>query len=142
MARSRGTGRIDLPQVKLLLDTCAFLWLIRGRAEASERARALFADPRNEVYLSVVSAWEIAVKHRLGKLPLGDVPARYVPNERARHGIATLPLAEADVLLLDKLPDLHADPFDRMLVCQAIAQQMTLLTPDPQITRYPVLIAW
>lgn len=128
--------------MRLLLDTCAFLWLIRGRAEASARARALFADPANEVYLSAVSAWEIAVKHRLGKLPLGDIPARYVPHERARHGIAPLPLAEADVLLLDKLPDHHADPFDRMLVCQAIAQQMTILTPDPLIARYPVLTNW
>lgn len=128
--------------MKLLLDTCAFLWLIRGRAEASRRARELFADPANEVYLSAVSAWEIAVKHRLGKLPLGDVPARYVPNERTRHGIAPLPVAEADVLLLDKLPDLHTDPFDRMLVCQAIAQQMVLLTPDPLIARYPVRVEW
>lgn len=128
--------------MKLLLDTCAFLWLIRGRTEASARARALFADPANEVYLSAVSAWEIAVKHGLGKLPLGDHPARYVPNERTRHGIAALPLKEADTLLLGKLPDLHRDPFDRMLVCQAIANQMTLLTPDPLIVQYPVLTDW
>lgn len=128
--------------MKILLDTCAFLWLIRGRAEASARARTLFADPHNAVYLSAVSAWEIAVKHRLGKLPLGDVPARYVPNERTRHGIEALPLAEADALLLEKLPDLHQDPFDRMLVCQAIANQMTILTPDPLIARYPVLTEW
>ena len=128
--------------MKLLLDTCAFLWLIRGRTEASARARALFADPANEVYLSAVSAWEITVKHGLGKLPLGDTPARYVPNERTRHGIAALPLREADTLLLGKLPDLHRDPFDRMLVCQAIANQMTLLTPDPLIVQYPVLTDW
>lgn len=128
--------------MKLLLDTCAFLWLIRGRTEASARARTLFADPANEVYLSAVSSWEIAVKHRLGKLPLGDNPARYVPNERARHGIAALPLREADTLLLGKLPELHRDPFDRMLVCQAIANQMTLLTPDPLILQYPVLTEW
>ncbi len=128
--------------MKLLLDTCAFLWLIRGREEASERARSLFASPENEVYLSSVSAWEIAVKHNLGKLPLGDVPARYVPTERERHGITPLPLTETDVLLLDKLPAVHADPFDRMLVCQAIANQMTILTPDPLIARYPALTAW
>lgn len=128
--------------MKLLLDTCAFLWLIRGRTEASARARALFADPRNDVHLSAVSAWEIAVKHGLGKLSLGDVPARYVPAERERHGIAALPLTEADTLLLEKLPALHADPFDRMLVCQAIANQMTILTPDPLIARYPVLTEW
>lgn len=128
--------------MKILLDTCAFLWLIRGRREATPMARALFSDPANDIYLSSVSAWEIAVKHRLGKLPLGDVPVRYVPDERNKHGIDTLVLKEADTLVLDKLPMLHADPFDRMLICQAIANQMTILTPDPLITQYPVLTQW
>jgi PIN domain nuclease of toxin-antitoxin system len=128
--------------MKILLDTCAFLWLIRDRPEATPIARALFSDASNEIYLSSVSAWEIAVKHRLGKLPLGDVPVRYVPSEREKHGIDKLPLREADTLVLDKLPLLHADPFDRMLICQAIANQMTLLTPDPLITQYPVLTRW
>lgn len=102
----------------------------------------MFRDPENEVYLSSVSAWEIAVKHRLGKLPLGDVPVRYVPAERSKHGIASLPLGESDTLVLDKLPLLHHDPFDRMLICQAIANQMIILTPDPLITQYPVLTRW
>lgn len=105
-------------------------------------AKALFSDKDNEVYLSSVSAWEIAVKHRLGKLPLGDVPVRYVPAEREKHGIASLPLREPDTLVLDKLPLLHHDPFDRMLICQAITNQMTILTPDPLITQYPVLTVW
>jgi PIN domain nuclease of toxin-antitoxin system len=128
--------------MKLLLDTCAFLWIIRDKPEASRMARALFSDANNEVFLSSVSAWEIAVKHRLGKLPLGNVPVHYVPGERDKHGIASLHLAEADTLVLDKLPLLHHDPFDRMLICQAIANQMTILTPDPLIAQYPVLTRW
>lgn len=128
--------------MKILLDTCAFLWLIRDRAEASTTARALFRNPANEIYLSVVSAWEIAVKHRMGKLPLGDVPMRYIPTERENHGVESLPLVEADTLMLDKLPLLHGDPFDRMLICQAIANQMILLTPDSLISQYPVLTRW
>ncbi len=128
--------------MRILLDTCAFLWLIRGRPEASPIARALFSEAANEIYLSSVSAWEISVKHRLGKLPLGDVPVRYVPGEREKHGIESLPLSEADTLVLDKLPLLHHDPFDRMLICQAIASQMVILTPDPLITQYPVLTRW
>lgn len=128
--------------MKLLLDTCAFLWIIRNKPQASPAAVALFRDPENEVYLSSVSAWEIAVKHRLGKLPLGDAPVRYVPAERNKHGIASLPLSEPDTLVLDKLPLLHHDPFDRMLICQAIANQMLILTPDPLITQYPVLTRW
>jgi PIN domain nuclease of toxin-antitoxin system len=128
--------------MKLLLDTCAFLWIIRGRPEASSTAIALFSNPSNEVFLSSVSAWEIAVKHRLGKLPLGDLPERYIPNERKKHRIDSLPLDESDTLLLDKIPLLHHDPFDRMLICQAIAHQMTILTPDPLIAQYPVLTRW
>lgn len=128
--------------MKLLLDTCTFLWLVRGSARLSAPAAALFRDPANEVFLSVVSAWEIAVKHGLGRLPLGDTPARYVPAERTRHGIAALPLGEDDALMLDRLPAVHADPFDRLLVCQAIQRGMTLLTPDEQIHRYPVAVAW
>lgn len=128
--------------MKLLLDTCAFLWIIRDKPQASATAVAMFCSPENEVYLSSVSAWEIAVKHRLGKLPLGDVPVRYVPAERDKHGIASLALNEADTLVLDKLPLLHHDPFDRMLICQAIANQMIILTPDPLIAQYPVLTRW
>lgn len=128
--------------MKLLLDTCAFLWIIRGRPEASSTAIALFSNPSNEVFLSSVSAWEIAVKHRLGKLPLGDLPERYIPNERKKHRIDSLPLDESDTLLLDKIPLLHHDPFDRMLICQAIAHHMTILTPDPLIAQYPVLTRW
>ena len=128
--------------MKLLLDTCAFLWIIRGRSQASSTAVAMFRDPENEVFLSSVSAWEIAVKHRLGKLPLGDVPVNYVPAERNKHGIVSLPLGESDTLVLDKLPMLHHDPFDRMLICQAIANQMLILPPDPLITQYPVLTRW
>jgi PIN domain nuclease of toxin-antitoxin system len=128
--------------MKLLLDTCAFLWIIRKKPQASPTAIALFRDKDNEVFLSSVSAWEIAVKHRLGKLPLGDVPVRYVPAERNKHRIETLPLNETDTLVLDKMPLLHHDPFDRMLICQAIANQMVILTPDPLITQYPVMTRW
>ena len=129
-------------EVKLLLDTCTFLWAVRGDARLVATAAALFADPAHEVFLSAVSAWEIAVKHQLGKLPLADAPALYVPRERSRHGIEPLPLDEAATLMLAKLPAVHTDPFDRLLVCQAIHHGMTLLTPDPAIQRYPVPVAW
>ncbi|MEO7853864.1 MAG: type II toxin-antitoxin system VapC family toxin [Rubrivivax sp.] len=128
--------------MKLLLDTCTFLWAVRGDAQLSRVAVALFRDPANEVFLSAVSAWEIAVKHALGKLPLADAPASYVPRERQRHGIDALPLDEAATLMLDKLPAVHTDPFDRLLVCQAIQHGLTLLTPDAAIHRYPVPVQW
>jgi len=128
--------------MNILLDTCAFLWLVAGSPELSENARRLFADPDNDVYLSVASAWEIIVKHNLGKLPLPDPPHEFIKNNRIRHRIETLPLDEAAVLQLSRLPEYHKDPFDRILICQAIAGSLTILTPDTHITRYPVRAEW
>lgn len=128
--------------MKLLLDTCTFLWLVTDDDSLSAEARRLFADPANEVCLSSVSAWEIAVKHALGKLPLPRSPAVFVPEERRRHHIEPLALDESAALAVAKLPDLHKDPFDRMLVCQAIMGGLTLLTPDPLVTQYPVAAIW
>jgi PIN domain nuclease of toxin-antitoxin system len=89
-----------------------------------------------------VTSWEIAVKHSTGKLPLQSAPYIYVPTERKRHGLSALSLDEDSALAVAKLPPLHNDPFDRMLICQAITSGMTLLTPDEQIHRYAVSLAW
>jgi len=128
--------------VRLLLDTCTFLWVVSGAAEVSTAAREAFAAPANEVYLSAVSAWEIAVKHALGRLPLPSPPGRFIPAERERHGIEPIGLHEAHALTLGKLPPLHRDPFDRVLVCQAIGEGLTILTPDEAIRAYPVPTLW
>jgi PIN domain nuclease of toxin-antitoxin system len=105
-------------------------------------ARRLFEDPANDVYMSVASAWEIIVKHNLGKLPLPELPHDFIKNNRIRHRIETLPLDEAAVLQLSRLPEYHKDPFDRIIICQAIAGGMTILTPDSHISSYPVRVEW
>ncbi|MBI4860315.1 MAG: type II toxin-antitoxin system VapC family toxin [Candidatus Riflebacteria bacterium] len=128
--------------MRLLLDTCTFLWLGDGHARLSEESRRLCTDPGNEVLISVVSAWEISVKHTLRRLLLSEPPPTYVPKYRKLHGIETLPLEEEAALQLHRLPGLHNDPFDRMLVCQAIVHGLTILTPDPLIIQYPVRTAW
>jgi PIN domain nuclease of toxin-antitoxin system len=128
--------------MNILLDTCTFLWIVTDSDDLSENARRLFADPGNEVYLSVASAWEIIVKNRLGKLPLPEPIHDFIRTNRTLHRIDTYPLDEAAVLQLTRLPDLHKDPFDRILICQAIAGSMTILTPDTHITRYPVKTEW
>lgn len=128
--------------MKLLLDTCTFLWILTDAAELSATSREAFTDPENEVFLSAVSAWEIALKHSLGKLSLPDDPAAYIPRQRERHFIRALPLEEGSILHLSRLPRLHRDPFDRALVCQAIAAGMTIATPDGDIRRYPVPTLW
>jgi PIN domain nuclease of toxin-antitoxin system len=128
--------------LKLLLDTCAFLWFDIDAPKLSPLARRLCLDPANEVYLSVISAWEIALKSMSGRLPLGEPAEKYVPRRREANGITSLELTEEATLQLPKLPPLHGDPFDRMLVCQAIVHGLTILTPDEWITRYPVRVMW
>lgn len=128
--------------MRLLLDTCAFLWLASGSAELSGKAAALFKDTGNAVYLSSVSVWEIAVKNSLGKLPLPESPEYFVAQQRRQHLIEPLPLHEPAVYRLRTLPNLHRDPFDKMLICQALEHGLTILTSDKLITQYPVDTIW
>lgn len=128
--------------MKILLDTCTFLWIASGSPELSNKAKNLFKDPDNEVYLSVASAWEIIVKHNLGKLPLPEPPHKFIYKWRTRHQISSLSLDEASVLQFSRLPEYHKDPFDRILICQAIASSLVILTPDNHITQYPVRTEW
>jgi PIN domain nuclease of toxin-antitoxin system len=128
--------------MRLLVDTCTFLWIVGGAKDLSARARQAFADPANEALLSAVSAWEIAVKHHLGRLPLPAPPDTFVPAQRTAHGLDPLPIDEEAALQVAKLPDLHRDPFDRMLVAQAIVGGLVLLTPDDHIRAYPVRTLW
>ncbi len=128
--------------MRLLLDTCTFLWILDDDPALSPAAREAFRDPDNEVFLSAVSVWEILVKHRLGRLSLPDPCAPFIQRQRQAHAIASLPLDEDAVVQLPALPDRHRDPFDRMLVCQAVAHGLILLTPDEAIRRYPIRTLW
>ncbi len=128
--------------MRCLLDTCTFLWIIAGSRELSPTATNLFVDPTHDMLLSVVSVWEISVKHSLGKLTLPTPLDRFISTQRELHGISVLPLDERTVFHLHKLPSLHRDPFDRMLICQAIEHDCVLLTPDPLIVEYPVRTQW
>ena len=128
--------------MKLLLDTSTFLWIANDSPELSAHARELFVDPGNEVYLSSVSTWEMAVKYALGRLPMPEPPAPFVRLQREQHGIEPLPLEEEAALHLTRLPPLHKDPFDRMLICQAIVHGLVILTQDQLIYQYPVRTAW
>lgn len=130
--------------MRLLLDTCTFLWLIWDAPELLPRVRDRIRDPDHAVLLSSVSVWEALLKHQAGKLELKtSVPAwEHFVSQRQAHELAALPLDEQALSHLDKLPDLHRDPFDRALICQAIDQGLTIVTPDPLIQRYPVKTFW
>jgi len=127
--------------VRLLLDTCTFLWLVSG-GPLSAAAAAAIRLPSNEALLSAVSVWEISVKYRAGRLPLPEPPDRLIPARRSTRGITTLGFDEESALQVLRLPALHRDPFDRMLISQAIAHGLAIVTPDPAITQYPVRVIW
>ena len=126
--------------MKLLLDTHVFLWYISGDKKLTDEAAEIIRNPTNEVYLSVVSLWEAIIKYQIGKLPLPQLPETYLPEQRDRHRISSLSLDEASVKQLAKLPAFHRDPFDRMLICQAMEHDMTIVTVDPSIRAYSVTV--
>jgi PIN domain nuclease of toxin-antitoxin system len=124
--------------MKILLDTHIFLWFISGDRQLSTDVRDAICDLDNKVYLSVVSIWECIVKYQLGKLPLPESPEIYLPKQRDRHQIANLDLDEGSVTQLAILPPLHKDPFDRMLICQALHHGLKIATVDIEILKYPI----
>ncbi len=128
--------------MKLLLDTCTFIWIGSGSAKLSGVAREAYLDPANECYLSAASAWEIALKYALGKLPLPERPEEYIHFVREKSGFDSLPVDEESAVHTSRLPNLHTDPFDRILVAQAIVHGLVILTPDPAVTQYPARTLW
>lgn len=128
--------------MKVLLDTSVLLWVTYDAPRLSARARAIYADPSTELYISVVSLWEITVKSQIGKLPLPGTLEELLAPLRDVRAASVLPLTESAVLRLRSLPALHRDPFDRMLICQAIDEGLALLTPDAHVRAYPVTTEW
>ncbi len=124
--------------MNLLLDTHVFLWLISGDARLALPLRRAVTDSSNQVFLSVVSIWEATIKFQIGKLQLPEAPGVYLPAQRARHLISPLPLDEESVGPLGSLPDHHRDPFDRILICQAIERNLAIATVDNLIMQYGV----
>ncbi|MGH2572459.1 MAG: type II toxin-antitoxin system VapC family toxin [Actinomycetota bacterium] len=128
--------------MKLLLDTHAFLWWVADDERLSGRARRAIADPGNEVSFSAVSAWEIVVKAGLGRLGLPESAERFVPEHLEANGFSVLPLHLRHALRVARLPEIHRDPFDRLLVAQALAERLALVSGDEQIRRYRVRLVW
>jgi len=128
--------------VRVLLDTHTFLWWTSGGSRISDRARGLIEDPEVEVLLSVASAWEISIKSARGRLQLPVPAERFVPDRLRRHRMSVLDVALPHALRAGALPEIHADPFDRMLVAQAQIEGLPILTADPAIARYEVETIW
>jgi PIN domain nuclease of toxin-antitoxin system len=124
--------------MKVLLDTHVFLWAITDAPQLSMEQRELFLDEGTDLYLSVVSVWEMLIKAGLGKLPIPQPETEYVLKQMERNRIALLPIRMLHFAELQNLPALHRDPFDRMLVAQARAEKMKVLTSDARMRDYGV----
>lgn len=128
--------------MKLLLDTQAFLWSISAPERLGARARRAIQSGRNEVFVSAVSAWEIAIKSALGRLTLTEDPQRFIPEQMTQNAFEPLPVLIRHALKVLDLPDIHRGPFDRLLVAQALIEELALVSGDAQLGRYPVRVIW
>lgn len=128
--------------MRALLDTHAFLWWISDDHRLSDRAREIIGDGRNELFFSAASGWEISIKVGLGRLEVPDKLERFIGDQLFRNAITALPIYLSHALHTRTLPDHHRDPFDRILIAQALLEEMPLLSTDPQIARYSVEVVW
>jgi PIN domain nuclease of toxin-antitoxin system len=128
--------------MKYLLDTMVWLWSVGSVEKIGAAGQQILEDGDAEIYLSAVSSWEIAIKARLGKYKLPDSPDRYVPRKLDRQGIRSLPVTSNHSLSVFRLPLYHHDPFDHLLMAQAVIEKMTILTSDRIFENYPVEIVW
>ncbi len=124
--------------MNLLLDTNALLWWLSDSSQIGARARAIIADARNTAYVSAASGWEIAIKMGLGRLQAPPDPATWLPEALAANRFRELPIELRHALAVERLPRHHADPFDRILVAQAAAEAVTIVSGDPQLELYDV----
>jgi PIN domain nuclease of toxin-antitoxin system len=122
----------------LLLDTHAWLWWLKGSSALGPQARARIASGDADVWISAASAWEIAIKVALGRLDLGEPPDVCLPREAARSGFRSLAITVEHAARVGRLPEHHRDPFDRLLIAQAQADGLTIVTSDPMIPKYGV----
>lgn len=127
--------------MKLLLDTNVFLWLVKQQP-IPPNALAQLEDLSNELYISLVTPWEMQIKVGIGKLKLaGSVPS-VTQTQLTASSMTLLPITLDHIDALSRLPDLHRDPFDRLLIAQAIHENLTIVTGDEVIARYPVSVLW
>jgi PIN domain nuclease of toxin-antitoxin system len=128
--------------VRLLLDTHALIWALLGSGELTDRVRRMLGDPSNEIYVSAASAWEIAVKHRIDKLPEARDVALHLAAHIRKARFASLPISLDHALAAGALAGPHKDPFDRMLIAQAQIEQLTLVSADRVFQDFDVALLW
>ena len=128
--------------MRLLLDTHSFLWFITGNEQLSDPARRLITDLDNQAFVSIVSLWEIAIKTSLGKLTLVRPFEELIPEQLTLNSIEVLPIGVPHLSVLITLPWHHRDPFDRLNIAQALAEDMPVISRDPSFPSYSLHVLW
>jgi PIN domain nuclease of toxin-antitoxin system len=128
--------------MRVLLDTRVFLWWVEGDRAVPAKARAVLADQENECLISQVSAWELAIKTGLGKLKLALPVKRYIVEHAAANGFRMLDIRMAHIGRVETLAPHHGDPFDRLLIAQAVEEKLPVITADPVFRKYGVKRIW
>ena len=126
--------------MRVLLDTQVWLWMLSAPERLSKKARALVVSQDNELLLSAASAWEIAIKHAIGKLQLPEPPEEYIPPLMIQTAITPLAVNHRHALRVASLPTHHRDPFDRLLIAQAQIEELPILTADRAFRLYDVRV--
>jgi PIN domain nuclease of toxin-antitoxin system len=128
--------------MKYLLDTAVWLWSLKSPELIGDEGRQILELGEEEVYLSAITSWEISIKMRLGKLDFAGTPALYVPRFMAKQSLRPLSVTHSHAAKVYDLPIYHSDPFDRMLIAQALVEDMVILTSDHAFRKYPANLLW
>jgi PIN domain nuclease of toxin-antitoxin system len=128
--------------MKYLLDTHAFLWFISADDKLSSKARSIIKNSNNEVYFSAASAWEMSIKVRLGRLTIEEELEPFIIKQLSENNFSTLSITIFHSIYTSKLPDIHKDPFDRMIIAQSQVEDMPLISKDKNIEKYKIPVVW
>jgi PIN domain nuclease of toxin-antitoxin system len=128
--------------MKVLVDTHTFLWDLLGDHRSSRLAKQILKSDEHELFFSLVSLWEFAIKIKTGKLNALGSSVSYLRDEMENYSMQLLPIRYNHILQLEALPAHHSDPFDRLLIAQAITESLPILTNDQKIQLYPVKLLW
>jgi PIN domain nuclease of toxin-antitoxin system len=128
--------------VNALIDTHALLWIAGDEDKVSVRARNVFLNPRNDLYFSTANLWEMAIKISIKKLNLGSTLNDFIDDHIIGNGIRLLPIKPSHVVRIATMPFIHRDPFDRLMIAQALAENMRILSSDRQLDGYSVQRIW
>ena len=128
--------------MRVLVDTHTFLWALLQDHRLSATAKQVLTSREHELYFSLVSLWEIAIKMKIGKLNTVGSSVTYLRDEMVEYNMELLPIRYEHILQLERLPLHHSEPFDRLLIAQAVAESLPILTHDEKFPLYPVKLIW